>query len=123
MSDQNFGFAYIDDGWAPDAIGQIRRATSICDKMRRLLQPMWGAVRGEYYRGNARAPRAVDALSVIVADRLRLLLTPLIRTGEIDQLDIQAAANPTNPKRRRAQISFVDRDGHVQQLSGFVRVP
>ncbi len=123
MSERAFGLAYVGGGWAATATGQIRRATSICDKVARLLQPMWGAVRGEYYRGNARQTQAVDALAVIQTDRIRLLLEPLVRAGEISGLEVEVAAHSSSQKRRSATIRFVDTDGHVQQLSGYVRVP
>ncbi len=67
-------FAYIDGGWALDALGQIRRAASAADVMRRILRPFFGAVVGEPWRGNTRRDvlkKVVDAAPVICAEITR----------------------------------------------------
>lgn len=126
----NYGFAYSTTGtsdgrggWAQAANGQIQRAGSIEDKVRRLLRPLWGAVWSEPERGNARQTKAVDALNVIIADRARLVLNPLIAGSEISELSVEVVAHPTNAQRRAVRIEFRDSQRQPHKLTLFVRVP
>lgn len=118
----NYGLAYVDGGWTKTANGRIRRATSIVDKAARLLAPLWGAVWSEPERGNAPWPRGVDALDVIIEDRIRFLWAPMMRRGEMKDLTIVVGDDPNNAKRRRALCRFTDGENRVHELPVFVRV-
>lgn len=109
-----------------DAHGQLKFAASPADKMRRLLSPLWGPVWCEAWRGNAPWPRGVDALDVIIADRIVHLLSPMVDSGEISDVTVRvlgAEPAPDGSKRRRAAVGCKDEQRRTQELSVFVRIP
>ncbi|MDP8224501.1 MAG: hypothetical protein P9L99_14165 [Candidatus Lernaella stagnicola] len=117
-----YGFAYFGAGWRVSPAGQIQRATSIVDKARRLLRPLWGPVWSDPERGDPpRPPKSVDAIDVIVGDRAFELLLPMVRRGEISGLDVQVLET-TNRKRRHVKIFFLDEHKKPHVLSEFVRL-
>lgn len=126
-----YGFAFASyggaaGGWGklPTANGKIPRATSIVDTVRRLLRPLWGPVWSEPHRGNAARPKKmVDAMPVITADRARLVLDPLVKSGEIAMLKTSVSAHPYNPERNVLTLEFVDAEKRPYELTEFVRVP
>ena len=121
MSD---GFAYdAAAGWTITETGQIARAASIVDKARRLLRPLFGPVRGETWRGNVAWPRGVDSLDVIIADRIRYLLTPMLTAGELSSVEIEVVDHPTQPKRKAAALILYDTNKKPHRLTEPVRIP
>lgn len=127
MSDHGFAWVTSDGrlgGWEPTPTGQIERATSPVDKVRRLQRPFWGPVWSERYRGNAPAPKkAHDAIDAVNADRLRLLLSPMTDAGEIADLEASSGPHPTDPERRMLLEKFRDGDKRPYRLSETVRIP
>ncbi|MFA5123708.1 hypothetical protein [Zavarzinia sp.] len=127
----DYGFAAIASsdpgdsgvGWVLTGTGQIQRAVSIADRVKRLLRPLFGAVWSEGHRGNA-APlkKMVDAAPVIVADRVRLVLAPLVSAGELALTAVDAAATANNSKFMAVAIRGVDQQRRPFQLSEFVRI-
>ncbi len=118
----SYSFAYVNGGWGLTGHGQIQRATSVVDKVRRVLRPLWGAVWSAPDRGNAPTPKGlVDSLGVMIADRVFFLLEPLLRRGEISNLTVDVAET-SDAKRRRVQITFLDENKKPHSLSEFVRV-
>lgn len=101
-------------GWRVTSTGQIARAETIVDKVRRRLRPFWYPLT---------PPRNVDAIDVIVADRFRLLLDPMLRSGELTDLKVAVGAHPSNSKRRKIEAVIFDADQHPHQLTEFVRIP
>ena len=127
----DYGFAAIPSGdpldpglgWELTATGQIRRAAGAAHKIARLLRPLWGPVWSEKHRGNAeRLKKFVDAAPVIVADRIRLVLQPMLDSGEIADLNVTTGEVEGGGKFLRANISGVDQRKQVFQLSEFVRI-
>lgn len=114
--------AYINGGWALTAHGRIVRGT-IADRVRRLLRPLWGPVWCEPLRGDAPWPRQTDAIGVIVEDRIRYVLAPLVAAREIASLVVTIETDSAAPKRALARITFVDAMRRPHQLSEFVRLP
>jgi hypothetical protein len=122
MTAVNAGLAYVDGGWALTESGQLRRATSVVDKVHRLLRPLFGAVWCEPHRGNAERPKKMlDAIDTIVADRVRLVLEPLRVSGEVLSLSVVVTATD-NAQRRQVSLSFIDGDKRPHQLTEFVQV-
>lgn len=121
----DFGFAYVNRGWALTPDGQLLRASTAADLCARLLRPFFGAVVGEAYRGNAQRDtlkKVGDAAPVIVADRFRLLLRPLTRDGVVRDLAVSAAVETTNPEYVRVQGTATDQDRNPVRLDEFVRI-
>lgn len=122
MMTPNAGFAFVDNGWALTESGQIRRATSVADKVRRLLRPLFGPVWSEPHRGNAARPgKMLGAIDTIVGDRVRLVLEPLRISGELLSLTVTVTATD-NAQRRQVSLSFIDGDKRPHQLTEFVQV-
>lgn len=119
----NTHLAHVNGGWGLDAHGRIVRGT-IVDRVRRLLRPLWGPVWCEPGRGDAPWPRQTDAIAVIVEDRIRYVLAPLVAGREIASLAVTVETDSATPgSRARARIAFVDAMRRPHQLSEFVRLP
>lgn len=119
----NYGYARVNRGWGTTAPGQIRRATSVEDKVLRLLTPLWGPVIGEEYRGNATRPnKQTEAIEMIVTDRIHLVLSPMIQDAEISQLQVTVSRLANNPHRVKAILEFLDEHKEPHRMETFVRV-
>lgn len=119
----NYGFAYSGGGWAKTAAGQIQRAAGANDKVNRLLRPLFGPVVSEPHRGNAPKPTQVgDNISVVLADRVQLVLSPMLNNGEIENAQTKVRVDPTSPKFPLMAINGRDRAKAPFSVQVFTRV-